>query len=43
MLETVLRGGKQLGLKPSHSYYGGDGYPAHCSSTATGATLFIVD
>jgi quercetin dioxygenase-like cupin family protein len=42
-LNIELGDGKRLGLKPGQSYHVGDGDPPHRSSTAAGATLFIVD
>ncbi|QOZ25446.1 DHCW motif cupin fold protein [Bradyrhizobium sp. CCBAU 51753] len=43
-LETELRDGRRFTLKPGMSYQVSDfGDAAHRSSTATGATLFIVD
>jgi hypothetical protein len=42
-LDIRLRDGTQLSLKPGQSYHVGDGDPAHRSSTATGAKLFMVD
>ena len=42
-LETELRDGRRFQLRPGMSYQVGDGADAHRSSTATGATLFIVD
>ncbi|MGN1290069.1 MAG: DHCW motif cupin fold protein [Bradyrhizobium sp.] len=43
-LDTELRDGRKFTLKPGMSYQVSDfGDAAHRSSTATGATLFIVD
>jgi hypothetical protein len=42
-LEMHLRDGKLLSMKAGQSYHVGDGEPAHRSTTAEGATLFIVD
>jgi len=43
-LDTGLRDGRRFTLKPGMSYQVSDfGDAAHRSSTATGATLFIVD
>lgn len=42
-LETMLRDGRRFVLKPGMSYQVADDAEAHRSSTAAGATLFIVD
>lgn len=42
-LETELRDGRRITLKPGMSYEVSDSANAHRSSTSTGATLFIVD
>ena len=42
-LETLLKDGRRFVLKPGMSYQVADGAEPHRSSTATGATLFIVD
>ena len=42
-LETLLQDGRRFVLKPGMSYQVADGAEAHRSSTASGATLFIVD
>jgi len=42
-LETELRDGRRVTLTPGMSYQVADGAEAHRSSTAVGATLFIVD
>lgn len=42
-METELRDGRRFRLTPGVSYQVADGAEAHRSSTATGATLFIVD
>ena len=42
-LETELRDGRRFELRPGMSYQVADGAEPHRSSTATGATLFIVD
>lgn len=42
-LETTLADGRVFVLTPGMSYQVADGAEAHRSSTATGATLFIVD
>ncbi len=42
-LETVLEDGRRFVLQPGMSYQVADGAEAHRSSTASGATLFIVD
>jgi quercetin dioxygenase-like cupin family protein len=42
-LVTVLADGRRFELKPGMSYHVGDNAEPHRSSTATGATLFIVD
>ena len=42
-LETELRDGRHFELRPGMSYQVADGAEPHRSSTATGATLFIVD
>lgn len=42
-LDIELKDGKRLALQPGQSYHVGDGDPPHRSSTAVGATLFIVD
>ena len=42
-LETLLQDGRRFVLKPGMSYQVADGAEAHRSSTANGATLFIVD
>ena len=42
-LETLLQDGRRFVLKPGMSYQVADGMEPHRSSTATGATLFIVD
>jgi len=42
-LDIQLRDGKQFALQAGQSYHVGDGDPPHRSSTAGGATLFIVD
>jgi hypothetical protein len=43
VLETELRDGRRVELRPGMSYQVADGAEAHRSSSATGATLFIVD
>lgn len=40
---TELKDGRRFELKPGMSYQVADGAEPHQSSTATGATLFIVD
>ena len=42
-LQIELEDGVSLALKAGESYHVGDGKPAHRSSTALGAKLFIVD
>lgn len=42
-LHTELSDGRTYTLRPGMSYQVADGADAHRSSTATGATLFIVD
>jgi hypothetical protein len=42
-LETELADGRRFTLRPGMSYQVGDGAEPHRSSTAGGATLFIVD
>ena len=42
-LETELADGRRFRLLPGMSYQVADGAEPHRSSTATGATLFIVD
>lgn len=42
-LTTELKDGRQFVLKEGMSYQVSDDVIAHCSSTATGARLFIVD
>lgn len=42
-LHTELEDGRKVTLTPGVSYQVADGAEAHRSSTATGATLFIVD
>jgi quercetin dioxygenase-like cupin family protein len=42
-LNTELEDGRRFTLKPGTSYQVADGAERHRSSTATGATLFIVD
>ncbi len=42
-MQTELDDGRVLTLKAGMSYQVADGAEAHRSSTATGATLFIVD
>jgi len=42
-LRTELRDGRSFTLRPGMSYHVADGTAPHRSSTATGATLFIVD
>ena len=42
-LDTELADGRRFTLAPGMSYQVADGAEAHRSSTATGATLFIVD
>jgi hypothetical protein len=42
-LVTELADGRRFELKPGMSYQVGDNAEPHRSSTATGATLFIVD
>lgn len=42
-LDTELEDGRKFTLKPGMSYQVADQAEAHRSSTATGATLFIVD
>lgn len=42
-LSTELEDGRRFTLKPGTSYQVADGAERHRSSTATGATLFIVD
>ncbi len=43
ILETELRDGRRFELRPGMSYQVADGAEPHRSSSATGATLFIVD
>ena len=43
MLETELLDGRRFQLRPGMSYQVADRAEPHRSSTATGATLFIVD
>jgi quercetin dioxygenase-like cupin family protein len=42
-LQTELADGRKFLLKPGMSYQVADGAEPHCSATATGATLFVVD
>ncbi|HEV2268875.1 MAG TPA: DHCW motif cupin fold protein [Steroidobacteraceae bacterium] len=42
-LHTELADGRRFVLKPGMSYQVADGAESHRSSTASGATLFIVD
>lgn len=42
-LDTELEDGRRFTLRPGMSYQVADAAEAHRSSTATGATLFIVD
>ena len=42
-LDIELADGKRLAMKAGESYQVGDGDPAHRSTTAQGAKLFIVD
>lgn len=42
-LSTELKDGRRFELTPGMSYQVADGAEPHQSSTATGATLFIVD
>jgi hypothetical protein len=42
-LRTELQDGRSFTLRPGMSYHVADGVAPHRSSTATGATLFIVD
>jgi quercetin dioxygenase-like cupin family protein len=42
-LITVLKDGRTFVLKPGMSYQVADGAEPHCSETAGGAKLFIVD
>lgn len=42
-LETELQDGRRHTLRPGMSYQVGDGVAPHRSSSAVGATLFIVD
>lgn len=42
-LDTELRDGRRIQLRPGMSYQVADGTELHRSSSATGATLFIVD
>lgn len=42
-LDITLQDGGKLKLKSGESYHVGDGDPPHRSTTAQGATLFIVD
>jgi hypothetical protein len=42
-LLTVLADGRRFQLKPGMSYQVGDNVDPHRSSTAIGATLFVVD
>lgn len=42
-LHTQLADGRRFVLKPGMSYQVADGAESHRSSTASGATLFIVD
>lgn len=42
-LETELADGRRVTLTPGMSYQVADGAEAHRSSTAGGATLFVVD
>lgn len=42
-LHTELKDGRQFTLKPGMSYQVADNAEAHRSSTAVGATLFVVD
>lgn len=42
-LHTELEDGRRVVLKPGQSYQVADGAEPHRSSTAVGATLFIVD
>jgi hypothetical protein len=42
-LTTELRDGRTFVLRPGMSYQVSDGIDAHRSSTAVGATLFVVD
>ena len=42
-LHTELKDGRHFDLTPGMSYQVADAAEPHCSSTATGAKLFIVD
>jgi hypothetical protein len=42
-LETELKDGRKVVLRPGMSYQAGDDTMPHRSTTKTGATLFIVD
>jgi hypothetical protein len=42
-IDIELGDGTRLALREGQSYHVGDGDPPHRSTTATGATLFIVD
>lgn len=42
-LDIALKDGARMKLEPGQSYHVGDGDPPHRSTTAEGATLFIVD
>jgi hypothetical protein len=42
-LDTELADGRRFTLKPGMSYQVADNVAPHCSSTAMGAKLFIVD
>jgi hypothetical protein len=42
-LDTELRDGRRVRLRPGVSYQVADGAEPHRSSSATGATIFIVD
>ena len=42
-LQTELQDGRRITLRPGMSYQVADGAAPHRSSTAEGATLFIVD
>jgi quercetin dioxygenase-like cupin family protein len=42
-LQTELQDGRRITLRPGMSYQVADGAAPHLSSTAEGATLFIVD
>lgn len=42
-LNIQIQNGETFELKTGQSYHVGDGDPPHASSTATGATLFVVD